>query len=107
MNSPLLNLIDESYPEAVRLRRIIHANPELSGEEFETATLVYEYLSRLGLTPRYYAGKTGVAITLVDWDELDRWSGEFKRGLRPFDLSHPEVVGDELRRHRGDGNPSS
>jgi amidohydrolase len=66
MNSPLLNLIDESYPEAVRLRRIIHANPELSGEEFETAALVYEYLSRLGLTPRYYAGKTGVAARIVN-----------------------------------------
>ncbi len=66
MNSPLFKLIDEAYPEAVRLRRMIHANPELSGGEFETARLVYTYLSGLGLTPRYYAGKTGVAARLVN-----------------------------------------
>lgn len=30
------------------------------------------YVHRIGRTGR--AGKTGVAITLVDWDELDRWS---------------------------------
>ncbi|WP_458319882.1 DEAD/DEAH box helicase [Mycolicibacterium brisbanense] len=29
------------------------------------------YVHRIGRTGR--AGKTGVAITLVDWDELDRW----------------------------------
>ncbi len=31
------------------------------------------YVHRIGRTGR--AGKTGIAITLVDWDELDRWSG--------------------------------
>jgi amidohydrolase len=66
MNSPLLKLIDEAYPEAVRLRRAIHANPELSGEEFETAGLVYKQLLSLGLTPKYYAGKTGVAARIVN-----------------------------------------
>lgn len=66
MNSPLFKLIDEAYPEAVKLRRMIHANPELSGGEFETARLVYTYLSGLGLAPRYYAGKTGVAARLVN-----------------------------------------
>ena len=30
------------------------------------------YVHRIGRTGR--AGKTGVAITLVDWDELERWS---------------------------------
>jgi superfamily II DNA/RNA helicase len=30
------------------------------------------YVHRIGRTGR--AGKTGIAITLVDWDELDRWS---------------------------------
>jgi len=31
-----------------------------------------DYVHRLGRTGR--AGKTGVAVTLVDWDELPRWS---------------------------------
>jgi amidohydrolase len=66
MNSPLLKLIDEAYPEAVRLRRAIHANPELSGEEFKTAELVHAYLSGLGLSPKYYIGKTGVAARIVN-----------------------------------------
>ena len=30
------------------------------------------YVHRIGRTGR--AGKTGIAITLVDWDELDRWT---------------------------------
>ena len=30
------------------------------------------YVHRIGRTGR--AGKTGIAITLVDWDELERWS---------------------------------
>ena len=30
------------------------------------------YVHRIGRTGR--AGKTGVAVTLIDWDELDRWS---------------------------------
>ena len=30
------------------------------------------YVHRIGRTGR--AGKTGIAITLVDWDELDRWA---------------------------------
>ena len=29
-------------------------------------------MHRIGRTGR--AGKTGIAITLVDWDELERWS---------------------------------
>ncbi|WP_283632489.1 C-terminal helicase domain-containing protein, partial [Mycolicibacterium poriferae] len=31
-----------------------------------------EYVHRIGRTGR--AGKTGIAVTLVDWDELPRWS---------------------------------
>lgn len=66
MKSPLWKLIDGAYPEAVRLRRMIHENPELSGEEFETARLVYNHLADLDLSPRYYAGRTGVAARLVN-----------------------------------------
>ena len=64
MKTALKSLVDATYPEAVRLRRTIHANPELSGKEFETARLVFDFLVGIGLSPKYYAGKTGVAVRL-------------------------------------------
>ena len=66
MKHPLLRLIDRVYPEAVAVRRALHAHPELSGAEFKTARFIYEYLGGLGLTPRYYVGKTGVAARIVN-----------------------------------------
>ncbi len=35
---------------------------------------------------------------LVD-DEIERWSTDFQRGLRPFDLADPDVVADRVRRN--------
>ena len=46
--------------ELVRIRRQIHANPELSFEEHETAALVSETLAEIGIDH-----KTGVGITGV------------------------------------------
>jgi amidohydrolase len=64
LKNRLLRLIDDSYPEAVAVRRLIHAHPELSGGEFKTARLVHDYLFDLGLKPRYHVHKTGVAVRL-------------------------------------------
>jgi amidohydrolase len=66
MPSPILTLAGEAYPEAVALRRAIHAHPELSGFETGTARLVYNSLSRLGLKPRYHVHKTGVSAQIVN-----------------------------------------
>lgn len=66
MKHPLLRIIDEVYPEAVTVRRALHAHPELSGAEFKTARFIYTYLGRLGLKPRYYVDKTGVAARIVN-----------------------------------------
>ena len=38
------------------------------------------YVHRIGRTGR--AGKTGIAVTLVDWDELPRWDDD-RQGARP------------------------
>lgn len=46
--------------EVVRLRRKIHARPEIGFEEHETARFVAAYLRRLGLEVRTGVGKTGV-----------------------------------------------
>ena len=43
------------------------------------------------------AGASGLR-QLID-EELRRWAGEFKRGLRPYDLPNPDVVGERAFRN--------
>ncbi len=52
-------------PELIRLRRQIHANPELSFQEYQTAALVVDTLEEIGgYTVRPGVGKTGVIADL-------------------------------------------
>jgi amidohydrolase len=53
-------LAKEIAPEVVSIRRHIHANPELSYQEFKTAAYVAEQLRAIGLKP-----EEGIAITGV------------------------------------------
>ncbi len=55
---------DDVYPEVVDLRRTLHRNPELSGEEHETARRVAERLGDLDLDVRTGIYETGVLATL-------------------------------------------
>jgi amidohydrolase len=48
------------YDELVRIRRDLHAHPELAFQEVRTAGLVASWLSRLGLEVRTGVAKTGV-----------------------------------------------
>ena len=57
-------LADEVFPEVVRLRRLLHAHPELAFEEHETARLVVETLEPLGLDLRTGLAGTGVIAAL-------------------------------------------
>ncbi len=51
--------------EIIRLRRVIHANPELSFQEYETAALVADTLAEIGgYRVRTQVGKTGVVADL-------------------------------------------
>jgi len=52
--------IREFESEIIRIRRRIHANPELSYREFETSKLVAQKLRTLGLGVRTRVGGTGV-----------------------------------------------
>ena len=58
------SLAEKYYPEMVRLRRIIHANPELAFEEYATSALVAETLEGLGLEVTRGVAKTGVVASL-------------------------------------------
>lgn len=56
--------IETALPEITTIRRTIHQNPELSGSEKETARLVYDNLSRIGLKPSFHLDKTAVTALL-------------------------------------------
>jgi len=44
----------------IEIRRVIHANPELSFQEFATARLAAAFLDELGYQVREHVGKTGI-----------------------------------------------
>lgn len=56
--------------ELVAIRRHIHAHPELSNQEFETAALVARELSRAGLTPRMLPKRNGVICDIGEGDRV-------------------------------------
>ena len=56
----ILTKIDSYHHELIHLRRHIHAHPELSGFENQTAILISGYLKNIGWNVRESVGKTGV-----------------------------------------------
>ena len=56
----LLKKIDSSNDELINLRRHIHAHPELSGLENQTAILISGFLKNLGWRVTESVGRTGV-----------------------------------------------
>lgn len=56
--------------ELVAVRRHIHAHPELSNQEFETAALVARRLTEAGLAPRMLPSGTGVICDIGDGDRV-------------------------------------
>ena len=54
----------QDLPELLELRRHLHAHPELSGEEHQTAALVAGELRQLGWMVREAVGRTGVVAEL-------------------------------------------
>ena len=60
----VLDLLPDALPELIELRRHLHAHPELSGEEHQTAALVAGELRRAGWRVREGVGRTGVLAEL-------------------------------------------
>ena len=56
----LLKIIDSFDDELINIRRHIHAHPELSGLENQTAILISGYLNNIGWNVRESIGRTGV-----------------------------------------------
>ncbi|NCR39079.1 MAG: amidohydrolase [Microcystis aeruginosa W13-11] len=60
MLSEIKNIAENLAPRLVEIRRHIHANPELSGQEYQTAAYIAGVLSSCGLSVQEAVGKTGV-----------------------------------------------
>jgi amidohydrolase len=60
MLSEIKNISESLAPRLVEIRRHIHANPELSGQEYQTAAYIAGVLSSCGLSVQEAVGKTGV-----------------------------------------------
>src|SRR5438128_1205139 len=58
---------------------------------------VQERAKDIALDMSSAAGERGLR-DLID-DELGRWAGEFKRGIRPYDLPNPDLVGERAFRN--------
>ena len=52
--------LDLIIQEIIEIRRHIHAHPELSGMEHQTAILISGYLKNIGWNVRESIGKTGI-----------------------------------------------
>ncbi|MBC6474069.1 MAG: amidohydrolase [Hormoscilla sp. GM102CHS1] len=64
MLAQIKDLAANLAPRLIEIRRHIHAHPELSGQEYQTAAYVAGVLSSLGLHVREDVGKTGVVAEL-------------------------------------------
>ena len=64
------NKIDKTFkeflPDLIQLRRHLHAHPELSGQEYQTAALVAGELRKIGWEVKEGVGRTGVVAEIGD-----------------------------------------
>jgi amidohydrolase len=71
---PLPGPLEESLatrgPELIAVRRHLHAHPELSHQEFQTAALVARELSGLGLPVRFLPRRNGVICDIGEGDRV-------------------------------------
>lgn len=65
MLSRIKDLAQDLAPRLIEIRRHLHAHPELSGQEYQTAAYVAGVLSSCGIVVQEGIGKTGVLGELV------------------------------------------
>jgi len=65
MLTQIIDLAENLAPRLLEIRRHIHAHPELSGQEWQTAAYAAGVLSSCGLHVREAVGKTGVVAELA------------------------------------------
>jgi pilus assembly protein CpaF len=75
-----MTVVDDPVPPLVEIERRVQERAKDVALDMSTPT-----------------GERGLQ-QLID-DEIARWTGEFKRGRRPFDLANPEIVGERAFRN--------
>lgn len=58
----LFNRLEEVYEEIVEIRRHLHANPELSFKEVNTAKYIAEFHEKLGHETKGALAETGLLL---------------------------------------------
>ncbi len=69
MTDRIRKLAEQYRENIVRVRRTVHANPELGHEEFQTAAFLVKELSALGYEVQSGLGGTGVSVLLRGAEE--------------------------------------
>jgi amidohydrolase len=72
MLSQIKDLAETLAPRLIEIRRHIHAHPELSGQEYQTAAYVAGVLSSCGIQVKEAVGKTGIVGNLQGNGSDDR-----------------------------------
>jgi amidohydrolase len=72
MLSRIKDIASNLAPRLIEIRRHIHSNPELSGQEYKTAAYVAGVLSSCGLHVQELVGKTGVVADMAGAGEDSR-----------------------------------
>lgn len=67
---PLEDWLATRGPELIAVRRHLHAHPELSHQEFQTAALVARELSPLGVPVRFLPRRNGVICDIGEGDRV-------------------------------------
>ncbi|MGB3138857.1 MAG: M20 family metallopeptidase [Nodosilinea sp.] len=69
MLSQIKSIVEAITPRLVEIRRHLHSQPELSGQEYKTAAYAAGVLSSCGLRVQELVGKTGVVAELPGGDD--------------------------------------
>lgn len=72
MLSRIKDIASNLAPRLIEIRRHLHGNPELSGQEYKTAAYVAGVLSSCGLHVQELVGKTGVVANMPGADQDPR-----------------------------------
>ncbi len=72
MKEKIAKLAQKFYPQIAKIREHLHANPELSFEEFNTSKLVCEELKKAGIEFQSEVAKTGVVAQIVGTKQTNK-----------------------------------
>jgi len=64
IQNQIKRIATEIYPEIISIRRHLHANPELSFEEFETSAFICSVLDKWGVSYKNEIAGTGIVAVL-------------------------------------------